>query len=118
MNRPALERRYRRLLRSDPRGRRRAELLDTLLDAAPAGCTRPTLRESADLLRNGLWAPLGRPASRGVVVLAVLVAALVLTLPMAALLALAAAGVVIFAGHRPPADPYAVSITERGDAGA
>ncbi len=69
-----LGRRYRLLLRAYPRGRRRAELLDTLLDAAPAGRARPTLRESVNLVRHGLRARLGRPRSTAVVVVALLVA--------------------------------------------
>lgn len=70
----ALDRRYRLLLRAYPPGRRRSELLDTLLEAAPADRSRPTVRETVNLLRYGLRARLGRPASRGVVVLAVLIA--------------------------------------------
>jgi hypothetical protein len=53
-----------------PRGPRRDEVLDTLLLAAEAG-HRP---RAGNLLRHGLRARLGRPRSRGVVVLAVLVA--------------------------------------------
>jgi hypothetical protein len=70
----ALQARYGRLLRAYPQGRRRTELLDTLMEAAPAGRTRPTVRETINLLRYGLRARLGRPASRGVVVLAVMIA--------------------------------------------
>jgi hypothetical protein len=62
---------YRLLLRAYPPGRRREELLDTLLDA---GRGRPTFREAANLFRHGMRARLGRPASSGVVVLAVLIA--------------------------------------------
>jgi hypothetical protein len=69
-----LRRRYRLLLRVYPRGRRRAELLDTLLQSAPAGRRRPTLRESTNLVRYGLRARLGRPRSTAVVVIALLVA--------------------------------------------
>ncbi|MEU4242806.1 hypothetical protein [Actinoplanes sp. NPDC026619] len=65
---------YRLLLRVYPPGRRRDEMLDTLLEAAPAGRRRPTAREAANLLRHGLRARLGRPAGRGVVVLATLIA--------------------------------------------
>jgi hypothetical protein len=70
-----LARRYRRLLFAYPRTYRRSrgdELLSALLDAAPAGRTRPTMREAADLIRHGLRARLGRPASRTVVAWAVL----------------------------------------------
>lgn len=67
-----LARRYGRLLRAYPPGRRRTELLDTLMEAAPPGRTRPTARETINLLRYGMRARLGRPASRGVVVLAVM----------------------------------------------
>lgn len=70
----ALERRYRRLLCCYPREHRRAELLLTLLEAAPPGRTRPTFREAANLVRHGLRARLGRPASRSVAVWAVLAA--------------------------------------------
>jgi hypothetical protein len=69
-----LESRYRRLLRAYPQGRRRTELLNTLMEAAPPGRSRPTARETVNLLRHGLRARLGRPASRGVVVLAVMLA--------------------------------------------
>ncbi|MEE6259374.1 hypothetical protein [Plantactinospora sonchi] len=70
-----LARRYRRLLLAYPRAYRRVradELLGALLDAAPPGRTRPTFREAADLIRHGLRARLGRPASRTVVAWAVL----------------------------------------------
>lgn len=70
-----LRRRYRRLLLCYPRAYRRArgdELLATLLEAAPPGRTRPTPREAVDLIRHGLRARLGRPASRSVVAWAVL----------------------------------------------
>ncbi|HTJ36490.1 MAG TPA: hypothetical protein VL738_25000 [Dactylosporangium sp.] len=67
-----LARRYRRLLLCYPRTHRRDELLATLLDAAPPDRTRPTLREASDLLRHGLRARLGRPASRTVVAWATL----------------------------------------------
>ena len=68
-----LGRRYRRALWAYPPGPRRDELLDTLLEAAPQGRRWPTARERANLLRHGLRARLGRPGSRGVVALAVLV---------------------------------------------
>ncbi len=74
-----LERRYRRLLFFYPLGYRREradEIVGTLLDLAPEGRTRPTLREAVNLLRHGLRARLGRPASRGVVVWAGLTAVL------------------------------------------
>jgi hypothetical protein len=66
--------RYRLLLRTYPPGRRRDEVLDTLLMAAQPGRKRPGLRESANLLRHGARARLGRPAGRHVVIIAVLVA--------------------------------------------
>jgi hypothetical protein len=72
-----LSRRYRRLLCCYPRAYRRTrgdELVATLLEAAPPGRTRPTAREAADLLRHGLRARLGRPASRSVVAWALLAA--------------------------------------------
>ncbi|WP_433360378.1 hypothetical protein ACQPZX_26620 [Actinoplanes sp. CA-142083] len=69
-----LDARYRLLLRAYPPGRRRAELLDTLMEAAPASRHIPTLREAANLLRHGLRARLGRPAGRGIVVVAAFVA--------------------------------------------
>ena len=69
-----LERGYRALVRAYPPGRRRTELLETLIDAAPADRRRPTARETVNLLRHGLRARLGRPRSRGIVVLAVLIA--------------------------------------------
>ncbi|GLY95314.1 hypothetical protein [Actinoplanes sp. NBRC 103695] len=62
-------RRYRLLLRAYPPGPRREELLDTLLAVG-----RPSVAENLDLLRHGLRARLGRPASRWVTVVAVLVA--------------------------------------------
>jgi hypothetical protein len=66
--------RYRLLLRTYPPGRRRDEVLDTLLMAAQPGRKRPGIRESANLLRHGARARLGRPAGRHVVIIAVLVA--------------------------------------------
>ncbi|WP_162907883.1 hypothetical protein [Allorhizocola rhizosphaerae] len=74
-----LERRYRRLLLCYPRSYRRAradEIVGTLLDLAPPGRTRPTVREAVNLLRQGLRARLGRPASRTVVVWASLASVL------------------------------------------
>ncbi|GAA4466034.1 hypothetical protein [Phytohabitans houttuyneae] len=72
-----LERRYQRLLFTYPRAYRRSrgeEMVGLLMDAAPPGRTRPTLREAANLVRHGLRARLGRPASRTVVVWAALTA--------------------------------------------
>lgn len=72
-----LERRYQRLLFAYPRDYRRArgeEIVGLLMEAAPPGRTRPTLRESVNLVRHGLRARLGRPASRSVVVWAALTA--------------------------------------------
>ncbi|MET7395367.1 hypothetical protein ABZS66_17935 [Dactylosporangium sp. NPDC005572] len=54
-----------------PRGHRRDEILETLREA---GRTRPTAREAANLVRHGLRARLGRPASRTVAVWATLTA--------------------------------------------
>jgi hypothetical protein len=70
-----LARRYHRLLFAYPRAYRRSrgeELLGALLDAAPPGRTRPTAREAINLIRHGLRARLGRPASHTVVAWAVL----------------------------------------------
>ncbi|GAB2926533.1 hypothetical protein GCM10027280_12320 [Micromonospora polyrhachis] len=72
-----LARRYRRLLVCYPRAYRRSrgeEIVDTLLDNAPPGRTRPTVQESVNLIRHGLRARLGRPASRTVVFCSVLTA--------------------------------------------
>ncbi|GAA3347865.1 hypothetical protein GCM10020358_64250 [Amorphoplanes nipponensis] len=69
-----LGRAYRRLLRAYPRGPRRDELLDTLLDAASPGQRRPTAREAVNLIRYGLRARLGYPRTSTVVVLSVLAA--------------------------------------------
>ncbi|WP_405109116.1 hypothetical protein OG559_27835 [Micromonospora sp. NBC_01405] len=69
-----LARRYRRLLFCYPRAHRRDELLATLIEATPPGRTRPTVREAANLIRHGLRARLGRPASRTVAAWAVLAA--------------------------------------------
>ncbi|MEV4276143.1 hypothetical protein [Actinoplanes xinjiangensis] len=68
-----LARRYAFWLRCYPSGPRRAEMLATLLECAPPERTRPTGREILNLIGYGLRARLGRPASTGVVVLAVLV---------------------------------------------
>jgi hypothetical protein len=62
---------YRLLLRAYPPGRRRGELADTLLEV---GRARPSVREGLNLLRHGLRARLGRPASTAVVVLATMIA--------------------------------------------
>ena len=69
-----LRRAYRRLLRVYPRGPRRDELLDTLVECAPPGRRRPTPREVVNLTWHGSRARLGRPRSRGIVVLALFVA--------------------------------------------
>jgi hypothetical protein len=53
----ALERRYRRLLRAYPAGYRKEsgeEMLATLLEAAPAGETWPSLRDARALVMGGL----------------------------------------------------------------
>jgi len=71
---PRLVRAYRRLVRVYPRGPRRDELLDTLVECAAPGRPRPTLREIVNLAYHGSRARLGRPASRGIVVLASLIA--------------------------------------------
>ncbi|GAA3935005.1 hypothetical protein [Actinoplanes auranticolor] len=71
---PRLLRAYRRLLRAYPPGPRRDELLDTLVESAPPGRRRPRLREMVNLLWHGSRARLGRPKSRGIVVLTLLVA--------------------------------------------
>ncbi|MFG3604015.1 hypothetical protein [Micromonospora chersina] len=73
----SLTRHYRRLLLAYPRAYRRErgeELLGLLLDAAPAGRTRPTLGEAVDLIRGGLRCRLGRPGSSTVGVWALLTA--------------------------------------------
>ncbi|XVU28930.1 hypothetical protein ACQPZJ_18275 [Actinoplanes sp. CA-054009] len=62
---------YALLLRAYPAGRRRRELAETLIDA---GRRRPGPGEAVNLLRHGLRARLGRPAGRGVVVMAFMVA--------------------------------------------
>lgn len=67
-----LARRYTRWLRFYPPGPRRAEMLATLLECAPPERTRPTAREVVNLIRYGMRARLGRPASTAIVVLAVL----------------------------------------------
>ena len=66
-----MSRPYSLLVRAYPPGRRRTELLDTFEEA---GRSRPSPREALNLLRHGLRARLGRPASRGVVVLATMIA--------------------------------------------
>jgi hypothetical protein len=68
-----LGRAYRRLLRAYPRGPRRDELLDTLLEAAPPDRRRPTVSEGVNLIRHGLRARLGYPRGRAVVVMVFLV---------------------------------------------
>ncbi|MEU5551934.1 hypothetical protein ABZ738_19380 [Micromonospora sp. NPDC047793] len=75
--RAATHRRYRLLARAYPPGPRRAELLDTMLLAAEeAGRRRPAVREILDVLRHAPRARLGRPGSRAVVLVAVVVALL------------------------------------------
>jgi hypothetical protein len=69
-----LVRAYRRLTRFYPPGPRRDELLGTLIECAPPGRRRPTPTEVVNLVVHGSRARLGRPRSRGVVVLAVLIA--------------------------------------------
>jgi hypothetical protein len=67
--------RYRRLLWCYPRDyrhQRGQEIVGTLLDLAPAGRAWPTARQAANLVRHGLRCRLGRPASRSVVIWAVL----------------------------------------------
>jgi hypothetical protein len=71
---PRLIRAYRRLIRVYPRGPRRDELLDTLVECATPGRRRPALREVVNLAYHGSRARLGRPGSRGIVVLALFVA--------------------------------------------
>ncbi|GIH08310.1 hypothetical protein Rhe02_63770 [Rhizocola hellebori] len=74
-----LERRYRRLLLCYPLAFRRAradEIVGTLLELAPPGRTRPTWPEGFNLVRHGLRARLGRPASRTVVAWAALASVL------------------------------------------
>jgi hypothetical protein len=71
---PRLARAYRRLVRAYPRGPRRDELLDTLIACAAPGRRRPAPREIANLVYHGARARLGRPKSRGIVVLAWLIA--------------------------------------------
>ncbi|MEU8239463.1 hypothetical protein AB0C07_14575 [Actinoplanes missouriensis] len=62
---------YRLLVRAYPAGPRRDEVLDTLL---AVGRRTPSWREAGNLLRHGLRARLGRPASGAVVAVALLVA--------------------------------------------
>ena len=70
----SLENRYGLLIRAYPKGRRRTEILGTLIEAAPPGRGAPSVRETVNLIRHGLRARLGRPGSRGVVVIAALIA--------------------------------------------
>lgn len=63
----ALARRYRRLLACYPRAFRREqadELVDVLMSCASSGRDRPTVRESANLIFNGLWLRLAPRDSR------------------------------------------------------
>jgi hypothetical protein len=67
--------RYRTLLLAYPRRYRRdrgPEIVGTFLELAPPERSRPTAREAANLIGNGLRCRLGRPASRSVVAWAVL----------------------------------------------
>jgi hypothetical protein len=73
----ALARGFRLLLLAYPRDYRRdrgEEIVDTLLEMAPPGQRRPTPRQAANLVRNGLRCQLGRPRSRGIVIAAALAA--------------------------------------------
>lgn len=66
---------YRRLVHAYPAGRRREELLDTMIMAAQDSARRrPSGREVVDVLRHAPRAWLGRPASRSVVAYATMVA--------------------------------------------
>jgi MFS family permease len=69
-----LVRAYRRLIRFYPPGPRRDELLDTLIECAPAGRRRPAVSTIANLIWHGTRARLGRPRSTGIVVLALFIA--------------------------------------------
>ncbi len=62
LERPDLERRYRRLLRAFPRGYREhrgEEMLATLLETAGPGQRRPSTRDTAELLQGALRERLG-----------------------------------------------------------
>jgi hypothetical protein len=66
---------FRHLVRAYPPGRRRDELLDTMLmSARDAARARPTGREVLDVFRHAPRAWLGRPGRRSVVLVAVVVA--------------------------------------------
>jgi hypothetical protein len=69
-----LVRAYRRLTRFYPPGPRRDELLDTLIECAPAGRRHPTSSDIVNLVWHGSLARLGRPRSKGIVMLALLIA--------------------------------------------
>jgi hypothetical protein len=69
-----LVRTYRRLTRFYPPGPRRDELLDTLIECAPAGRRHPTSSDIVNLVWHGSLARLGRPRSKGIVMLALLIA--------------------------------------------
>lgn len=71
---PRLLRAYRRILWAYPPGPRRDELLDTLVEGAPTGRRHPAPREVVNLVWHGARARLGRPRSRGIVVLTLFVA--------------------------------------------
>lgn len=99
---------YRRLVRAYPAGRRREELLDTMImEAADEARTRPTGREVADVLRNAPRAWLGRPGSRGVVIAAAVFA--LLTALLTAFLAAQAAATATYDRL-----PTAAELTELG----
>lgn len=66
---------YRRLMWAYPKAYRRErgdELIDTLMAGAAQGRRYPSVREAINLLLNGMRCRLGRPRSRGVVVVAML----------------------------------------------
>jgi hypothetical protein len=108
-----LERAYRRLLAWYPRAFRREngpEFLGVLMACAPDGQRRPSLAESADLIRSGVWMRLrpSVPRSAGTVRAAVrlmYVGAAVSTANLIMLLAIIAdiSAYHIMGGHRLPA---------------
>jgi hypothetical protein len=67
---------YRLLVHAYPPGPRRQELLDTIADRIGTGRSRvrPSLPQVISLLRHGLRARLGRPTSRAIVPIALLIA--------------------------------------------
>jgi hypothetical protein len=105
----AVVRRYQRLLHAYPAGSRREELLDTLLlAAAHEGRTRPSVRQAVNLLLTGARARLGRPGSKVIVVLAVLVSL------VAALYTAAAASAIAWTVAAPPL-PTAAQLAQLGE---